>query len=192
MPYTGQQRFLLQAAKLYHNLGYKVAYCKGKEFLQRYELPEPVMTAWGPLHVTSDPESPDDFDGISLIPDGIVCVDIDIPDLGVIWDHQLPPTLKERTPRGWHLFYGVHDDKVHTSVPKIKWRPHVDLLVKDKQPNRKASPYGNKTNPKSPWGEHVLISPTSGYQRIWPDEVPKRDNLPDAPTWLLDALRKNP
>src|SRR5271157_2167785 len=124
--YTGQQRFLLSTAAGYSNLGYRVGFCKGKAYLGEYQPPS--MSMWGPVAV----EQPTGFDGISIIPDGIVCVDIDINDFGVVYEG-LPPSLKERTPRGWHVFYRLPiAEMVHgrTFTPKIKWREHVDLLCK--------------------------------------------------------------
>lgn len=189
--YTGQQRFLLQAAEKYTNLGYKVGLAKGKEYLQPYE-PDTVTASWFGIVKTQSQNHPEDFDGVSLIPEGIVCVDIDIPDFGVIWQ-PLPPTLKERTPRGWHLWYRLPiADMVHgrTYSPKIKWALHVDLLTKATGKPAKRAPYGGKKANGSPWGEHVLVSPTSGYTRIWPVDVPEIKKLTEAPQWLVDALEK--
>lgn len=190
--YTGQQRFLLQAAEKYTNLGYKVGFAQGKEFLTVYQQPELVMTIFGPVATKSTADAPEDFDGISLIPEGIVCVDIDIPDFGVVYE-ALPPTLKERTPRGWHLWYRLPIAEMahgRTYSPKIKWRPHVDLLTKATAKPAKRAPYGGKKANGSPWGEHVLINPTSGYTRIWPENMPARKDLTEAPQWLVDALEK--
>lgn len=184
--YTGHQRFLLRDAQKYTDLGYTVGFCKGKEFLGPYQQDEVVQTIFGPV-ATKSQQLPEDFDGISLIPQGMVCVDIDINDFSMIHEG-LPPTLKEKTPRGWHLFYAIHDDRKASA--KLKWREHVDLLVKDNRPvKKKPSRYGIKDD-GSPWGEHVLISPTVGYKRIWPDEVPHFNKLPDAPLWLLDVLER--
>jgi hypothetical protein len=183
MAYTGQQRFLLRDAEKYSSLGYKVGYCKGKEYLGEYQPPSLGWSgiSWAP----AQNEAPDDFDGISLIPERIVCIDFDSIDFDV-GGESLPPTLKERTPRGWHLFYRL--PLVHMCQPRIKWKPHVDLLVKPNRPPKKASRYGGIKDDGSVWGEHVLISPTSGYTRIWPEEVPKVLDLPEAPLWLLDVL----
>lgn len=188
--YTGQQRFLLQAATIYSNLGYRVGFARGKEYLGEYQAPS--MTMWGPVQT----EHPEGFDGISLIPDGIVCVDIDINDFGMIYEG-LPPSVKERTPRGWHVYYRLPiAEMVHgrTFTPKIKWREHVDLLCKPMgivtKKSSRASRYGGMKEDGSPWGEHVLCSPTTGYQRLWPDEMPPKDKLVEAPVWLQDALEK--
>lgn len=190
--YTGQQRFLLQAAQRHSELGYKVGLAKGKSFLQEYEPDTVVMSWFGPIKTQSE-NNPEDFDGISLIPLGIVCVDIDVPDFGVVYE-ALPPTLKERTPRGWHLWYGLPiPEMIHGREfqPKIKWRPHVDLLTKGKPaPLPKKSRYKNTTGGPDHWGEHILTAPTVGYQRIWPDEMPNVKDLTEAPQWLLDALEK--
>lgn len=191
MAYTGQQRFLLRDALKYHNLGYKVAYAKGKEFLADYEPPKQVMGWWGIVQ-SQDVESPDDFNAISIVPNGLVCVDIDINDLGVIWQGPLPPTWKERSPRGWHLFYRLSDEVRDNATPKVKWEPNVDLLVipgKSTAPPTKRSAYGGKRDPK-PWAGHILVSPSDGYKLVWPDAVPAFDKLPEAPIWLQDALVK--
>ncbi len=192
MAYTGQQRYLLQAAEKYTNLGYKIGFAKGKEYLGGYkETTSTVMTFFGPT-ITVTEEPPEGFDGLSLVPDGIVCVDFDINDFGVIWE-PLPPTLKERTPRGWHLWYRLPiAEMVHgrTYSPKIKWHPHVDLLTKATVKPVKRAPYGGKKANGSPWGEHVLVNPTSGYTRVWPADMPSFNNLTEAPQWLVDALEK--
>ncbi len=194
--YTGLQRTLLVKAKEYHNLGYKVGYSREKEFLGVY-APKQVQSWYGAM-ITQDPDDvPEDFNGISVIPEGIACVDLDINDFGVIWMGALPPTWKERTPRGWHLFYKLPPaEMVHGRAwtTKIKWQPHVDLLTKD-TPNpskvKRRSPYGGMKEDGSPWGEHVLISPTPGYECRWPEGgVPHKDKLTEAPIWLLDALEK--
>ena len=198
--YTPQQRFLLQAAQKYSELGYKVGLAKGKTFLQDYEPDTPVFGWFGIITHTQSQNHPTDFDGISLIPLNIVCVDIDIPDFGVVYE-ALPPTLKERTPRGWHLWYQIPritaingqelpEPATLLLEPKVKWRPHVDLLTKGSKPRKKPSRYKNTTGGPDHWGEHILVSPTTGYKRIWPDEIPNVKDLTDAPVWLLDALLK--
>jgi len=191
--YTGQQQFLLRAAQKYTDLGYKVGLAKGKTFLQEYESDTPVI-GWFGIVSNTPGQNPDDFDGISLIPHGIVCVDIDVPDFGVVYE-ELPPTLKERTPRGWHLWYRlpIVDDRTGRIYmewyPKIKWRPNVDLLTKGPPPKKK-SRYVNTTGGPDHWGEHILVSPTTGYKRIWPDDIPEQKLLTEAPLWLVDALEK--
>jgi hypothetical protein len=184
MVYTGQQRFLLQAAANYSGLGYRVGFCKGKSYLGEYQT-----SAGNPW--VQDVSYPTNFDGISIIPDGIVCVDIDVPDFGVVWDGALPPTWKERSPRGWHLFYRIHNDMRYSASPKIGWREHVDLLVKDRRKKKtRPSRYEVEGDSEAVWGEHVLTSPTQGYSRIYPDHIPAIMDLPEAPIWLLDALEK--
>ena len=198
MAYTGLQRTLLSKAGEYVRLGYKIGFARGKEFLGEYVVPT-IMTVFGPVQ-HGEPDAPEDFNGISLIPEGIVCVDLDINDFGVIWMGALPPTWKERTPRGWHLFYNIHAPIYamgqRGSPPrttKIKWQPHVDLLTKDDPvpKAKKRSPYSGMKEDGSPWGEHVLISPTPGYERRWPEEsCCHKDKLSMAPVWLMDALEK--
>lgn len=198
--YTGQQRFLLRDAQKYSDLGYKVGLAKGKTFLRLYK-PDEGIGGWFGMVTKVPADNGDDFDGISLVPEGIVCVDIDIPDFGVVWE-ELPPTFKERTPRGWHLWYLLPStimlDESTVSLPlwspKIKWRKHVDLLTMGipSVSNKVAfkSRYKSTTGGPDHWGEHVLCSGTTGYQRVWPDEVPERDKLTLAPQWLQDALQK--
>lgn len=181
---TGQQRFLLQAAANYSNLGYKVGFTNGKSFVGEYQ--PPILDMFGGRQT----EHPTNFNGISIIPDGIVCVDIDVPDFGVIWDGALPPTWKERSPRGWHLFYRIHDDMKHSASPKIGWRDHVDLLVKDRRKKKRPSRYADESDSNAVWGEHVLSSPTQGYTLVYPDKVPALNDLPAAPIWILDALER--
>lgn len=188
--YTGQQRFLVRDAEKYVSLGYKVGFAKGKVLSSQY-VPPAISVGWMGMTWQQAIETPEGFDGISLIPDGLVCVDIDINDFGVIWD-PLPITLKERTPRGWHLFYRLPIPNKCQS--KIKWKEHVDLLCTPgaglTPAAKKKSRYGGMKDDGSLWGEHVLISGTTGYKRIWPDEVPAYKDLPEAPLWLIDTLEK--
>src|SRR5574337_155332 len=191
MAYTGQQQFLLRAAQQYSELGYKVGLCKGKELASDYQ-PDEIFSGWfGMVTKIPNANNPTDFNAISIIPDGVVCVDLDVPDFGLIWE-PLPPTLKERTPRGWHLFYRLEDLARDRAIPKIKWREHVDLLAlrgKSRGPAKRKSSYGKKDDDTAPpWGGHVLIGPTTGYNRIWPDDFPHIDKLTMAPQWLVDAL----
>ncbi len=190
--YNGQQRFLLQAAERYSDLGYKIGFAKGKEFLGAYNPPT-VTAGWWGAPIKGEVEAPDGFNAISLIPDGVVCVDFDEPDFGLVWE-PLPPTWKERTPRGWHLFYYLDPEIKDKATPKIKWRPHVDLLVvagRSTPPPKRRSAYGRggADGPK-PWGEHVLISRSEGYSLVWPDEVPPIHKLTPAPDWLVYQLTK--
>jgi len=199
--YTGQQRFLLRDADKYLELGYRVGLAKDKKFLKEYKNTT-TMTFWGPMQTT--PEVNVDFNGISIIPDEIVCVDIDIPDFSVVYE-ELPPTFKEKTPRGWHLWYRLPQVIGAPWSPQIKWRPHVDLLTTEKivtlslgSPFKRRSRYDTGDDDDgqdepaivSHWGEHVLSSGTTGYQRMWPDETPAKADLPMAPQWLQDALLK--
>lgn len=193
--YTGQQRFLLQAADRYTDLGYKIGYAKGKEFLGPY-VPPPVIGGWFGYTHKGEVEAPDDFNAISLITDGVVCVDLDEPDFGLIWE-PLPPTWKERTPRGWHLFYYLEPEIKDKSYPKINWRPHVDLLTLQGKatplPKKKFTPYGEEKIEDAPvWGGHVLISRSDGYTLVWPDTVPPLSQLTPAPDWLVYQLTKAP
>lgn len=203
MAYTGLQRTLVTKATEYTKIGYKVGYSKGKSFLAEYK-PPPMVAGWyGIMVPQGEPETPDGFDGISIIPEGIVCVDLDINDFGVIWMGALPVTWKERTPRGWHLFYNIHPDIRDKVTPKIKWQPHVDLLVRPGKSvidahrgtiKKRRAAYSNPTpEDNGEWSEHVLVSPTPGYTRVWPtpeQECLWKTGLADAPVWLNDALAK--
>lgn len=198
--YTGQQRFLLRDAQRYTDLGYRVGLCKGKVLLRSYKAPTSSV-GWFGIAITAPADNGDnDFDGISIIPDEIVCVDIDVPDFGVVYE-ALPPTWKERTPRGWHLWYRLPLVIGQPWLPQIQWRKHVDLLTKAGTiavEKKFRSVYGSSKNdddeedePKgTQWGGHVLCSNTTGYQRMWPDETPAKSDLPLAPQWLQDALLK--
>lgn len=199
--YTGLQRSLISKAGEYVNLGYKIGFARGKEFLGEYTVTTTtVMTMFGPHVVSAEVEPPEGFNGISVIPEDFVCVDLDVNDFGVIWMGSLPPTWKERTPRGWHLFYNIPAPIYamgHRISPqrttKIKWQSHVDLLIKGPPPkSKKKSVYDGMKEDGSPWGEHVLISPTPGYERKWPmDACPPKDKLTMAPQWLVDALERS-
>ena len=125
--------------------------------------------------------------------EGIACVDFDVLDMDLGW-HFLPPTWKERSPRGYHLFYRIPPERGPSKMaPKIKWRPDVDLLIKGQVSARAPRAYGGGANHKTdtPFFGHVLVSPSDGYKRIWPDAgVPERDKLTTAPEWLCEALLK--
>lgn len=196
--YTGQQRFLLRDADKYLSLGYRVGLAKDKVLVKEYKN-NVTQTFWGPMQTT--PEVDVDFNGISIIPHEIVCVDIDVPDFGVVYE-ELPPTWKEKTPRGWHLWYRLPLVIGHPWLPQIQWRKHVDLLTKagtqaverkfrSVYGSSRADDEGEEDEPKgTQWGGHVLCSNTPGYVKMWPDEIPERDALPLAPQWLQDALLK--
>jgi hypothetical protein len=81
MPFTGQQSSLFQAAQRYIDLGYTVGLTKGKSLVMDDFVPN-VKSAFG----RHQANTPSDFDGISIIPDRIVCVDIDVPDFSMFWD----------------------------------------------------------------------------------------------------------
>lgn len=172
MVYSGQQQFLISAAKKYTNLGYTIGLSKDKTLIKTF----------------SGYESDINFDGISIILDGLVCVDIDSSDIDLGW-HYLPPTLKERSPRGWHLFYRLDlinysDYEFHS---KIKWdrcsHSSVDLLVKES--------IQRKTKDGKLWSAHALVSPSVGYRRVYHDEMPYKNDVAIAPDWLMEAISNN-
>jgi len=165
--YNGQQISLHTQALRYIDLGYSVGMAKGKEYLGHFDQDESRL--------------PPECDGISFVPDGIVCIDYDcdFKDLG--WRRDVPPTLKEKTPRGWHLFYQLPKNPRDYWKPVIEWQKDIDLLVND----GRERPYKNKS---IHWARHILVSPTPGYKRIYPDQVPQKDKLTIAPEWLIKEI----
>ncbi len=158
---------LLLEARRYSKLGYKVGLTLGKSLVDTYQDNVTCSKQW---------------DGISIILEDIVCVDFDDKmsmDLGYGYD--LPPTLKESSPRGWHLFYAAPLGGAKR-VSKIKWKPHVDLLTSGRNHIR----YGGSIVVKA----HALCSPSDGYKRIYPDNIPERSQLTPAPNWLVDAVKE--
>lgn len=182
--YTGLQSTLLVEAARLCSLGYKVGFAHNKKFISEYEREETVQAIFGPYNtiVRGAPTNGEEWDGISIIPEGVVCVDFDTPDFDVGWGRPLPPTLKERTPRGYHLYYSLPTgDFIYE--PKIKFTKNVDLLVKGRIKKR----YGGRK--EETWGNHVVCHPTPGYKRIWPDTVPHVDDLPRAPDWIIELIQ---
>lgn len=166
--YRGQQVSLHAQALRYIDLGYSVGMAKGKEYLGALGGGGQILSA--------------ECDGISFIPDGMVCIDYDcdFKDLG--WRRDVPPTLKEKTPRGWHLFYKLPRRPYKDPwKPIIEWQENVDLLVNDGREH----PYKSKS---LHWARHILVSPTPGYRRIYPDQVPEKDKLTMAPDWLIQEV----
>lgn len=179
-----KDRLLCEAVR-YKSLGYSVALTKGKS----------VVTEFIELDCLAGNEV---FDGISFLLEGIACVDFDdILSFDVGWRRDLPPTLKERSPRGYHLFYLIpYGCGLSKMSSKIKWQPHIDLLTNTSSVSVsqfgevKATKYLGKDGKPADWGGHVLVSPSEGYRRIWPDETPNRNKLTPAPEWLREELRK--
>lgn len=155
---------LIAEAKKFTALGYMVGLSSGKSLVGRYH---------------SGTISDGSWDGISLILEGLVCVDFDDKlsfDCG--YGNDLPTTLKESSPRGYHLFY-LLDNPFTKRESKIKWKPHVDLLTHGKRVK-----YG-----RAQAESHVLVYPTPGYSRIYPDDIPSKDQLTMAPQWLEEAIK---
>lgn len=171
--YTGFQRQLMQEVRQYASLGYTVGLARGKDLTRYRPAPESIGMDW---------------DGISIIMDGVVCVDFDTPFITLGEEYPLPPTLKEKSNRGLHLFYRVPTGFVGEA--KIHWKENIDLLVAGK----KKVIYNASGISKSDilvervWGQHVLVSPSKGYTRVYPDVTPAKDKLTLAPTWLMDAI----
>lgn len=158
------QRLLLQQKITYEQLGYQIGFCYGKEVANVDG--SPLGKYWN---------------GISIIPDGIVCVDFD--DSSIKIEQDLPATFHEKSPRGYHFFYRLPNNCVE---PIIGWRSKIDLLTKGKKIQYDYD--GDSFGPT--WARHVLVSPTPGYTRISSPVVPDINNLTMAPQWLLDILYK--
>lgn len=133
----------------------------------------------------------------------LCCVDIDSPRWNLPGGCTLPPTLKEKSPRGLHLIYRLPSDFVPTQGSKIKWRPGIDLLIgtrsdvehcaQDNYLHR--SVYDDvvvdndqRVKTYSAFENHVLCSPTEGYARVWPEGLQDVSDLSLAPKWLLDEF----
>lgn len=171
--YTDFQRLLMQEVLNYQRLGYSVGLARGKDLTRYRPAPESVGSDW---------------DGISIIMDGVMCVDFDTHFINLDSGYTLPPTWKEKSNRGMHLFYRLPNGFVGES--KIHWKENIDLLVAGK----KKVIYNASGISKSDilvervWGQHVLVSPSKGYTRVYPDVTPAKDKLTLAPTWLMDAI----
>lgn len=155
---------LIAEAKKFTALGYMVGLSSAKSLVGRYHSGTVFDGSW---------------DGISLILEGLVCVDFDDKlsfDCG--YGNDLPATFKESSPRGYHLFYRIDGNHIKRES-KIKWKPHVDLLTHGKRVR-----YG-----RAQAEAHVLVYPSPGYQRIYPDNPPPKDQLTKAPSWLEEAIK---
>lgn len=155
-------QLLIEANRL-SNLGYDIGLTKSKDLVGKY-------------HEGTKPDS--SWDGISLILTEIVCVDFDTHltmDAG--WGNDLPPSWKEKTPRGYHLFYFLPTSSFQR-ISKIKWKPHIDLLTQGKKIK-----YGSKQ-----FESHALLYPSNGYSRVYPDIPPSKHLLTLAPKWLQKEL----
>ncbi len=154
---------LIEAAHHYTNLGYQVGMTYGKELiLDRFSR-----------------FIDEDWDGIAIILNKLVCVDMDrFISLGS--QCILPPTLKERSPRGLHYFYRM-PSSYRRRMSKVGWIEGVDLLTKDRDTTRY-----NATNN---FNGHVLCSPSKGYSRLSPKTTPAMSALPMAPDWLVRTMR---
>lgn len=155
---------LLDSANQYMKLGYQIGLCEKKSL--KYEW-------W----LAGDP--PNQWDSISIILDGLVCVDLD-KFTSLDKKYELPATLKERSPRGLHYFYRL--PRRFEATSKIGWKKHIDLLTKDSVKTL----YGKK--PNELWQGHVLCSPSRGYSRLSAKTTPTKNMLPVAPQWVIDAL----
>lgn len=158
-------QLLTKAAARYIQLGYTVGASLDKVLIE--ERFSPYI-------------SPKSWNSISIILDGLVCVDLDrFTSLGEKF--VLPPTFKERSPRGLHFLYRLPVYFKGTS--KIGWKKHIDLLTRTRAHTVK---YGSSDKE---FQGHVLCSPSKGYTRLSPNVIPRKMDLPMAPDWLLDNLQ---
>lgn len=156
---------LVLEARRFTSLGYQVGLTAGKTLVCQYAT-SLVM----PTNIT----------GISILLKNIVCVDFDTDFFDLGYERDLPTTLKEKTPRGWHLFYDLPTTVKGSS--QINFKPNVDLLVEGA---KKTKYRGDDT-----FAAHALCYPTPGYQRVYPDAMPHRDQLTTAPKWIQEEIKK--
>lgn len=155
-------RSLSHAAEQYTQLGYQVGMTYGKVLVDEQYSPY---------------RDPNKWNGISIILDGLVCVDMDrFTTLGDKF--VLPTTFKERSPRGLHYFYRLPPR--FRGISKIDWKKHIDLLTKARSVR-----YGSSGQE---FQGHVLCSPSKGYTRL-SIRTPRKADLPMAPDWILENLR---
>ena len=169
--YNGERRNLLQVARQMVNKGWQIGLADGKSFVEEpnWKESDNDILKW-------------DFDGISVIIDKeLIVVDIDAPHWSLPGYRVLPPTFKEKSPRGVHLFY--HAPSSSIGYTRVKWVPNVDLLTQDQGDDWYDGHY---------FEGHVLLAPTQGYTRIWPDHPPDRMSLTVAPDWLIEATHSDP
>jgi len=155
---------LVQAAENYRRLGYTVGQSKGKELITEY------------FQARLDPAL---WNSISIILDGLVCVDFDKFVSLDPMKYPLPPTLKERSRRGLHYYYRL--PLRFRGLCNIGWKKHIDLLTKGNRPVA----YHKRDEQ---WQGHVVCSPSKGYSRLFPITVPAKNELPPAPRWILDYI----
>lgn len=157
---SNANRLLTRAASHYSHLGYKIGVTRSKVLIDEDFSPDIDPAEW---------------DSISIILNGLVCVDLDsfqsLPN-----NCTLPPTLKERSPRGMHFFYRLPVG--FTGVSKIGWKKNIDLLTKTSGRLLRYKTDGQ-------WLGHVLCSPSKGYTRLYPRDIPRKNDLPMAPDWVI-------
>ena len=177
--YTGKQQFLLNHGVQMRKLGWRVGLARSNKTL----LCELIGAR--NLYIGKD------WDSLSIIMDEqLVVVDIDALTYEIPYGYDLPPTLKERSRRGTHLFYQLPKGDY---ACRIKRWTNVDLLVREEKDE--ASEYivynekedGEKTI-RHPWVSHVLCSPSTNYSLVWPDALPHRNEITQAPEWLIKEV----
>ena len=160
---------LVVAAQHYKRLGYSVGLTNGKTLVDHYSRHQSL-----PM---------DEWNGISLVLNKIVCVDFDtLLHMDVGWDRELPISLREKSPNGIHLFYRLPEDGEWQT--RIKWKRDIDLLVQDSEGGAKPYHDGTTMTPD----RHVLVSPTPGYRRLFPNHIPELADVTMAPDWLLKEI----
>lgn len=173
------RRFLLYCAENYAKLGYSVGISRKKVLIEEFQSTTDLNWLRSRNLFVSD------WDGISVILDGIVCVDFDTADIGYFVrraEEPLPSTWTERTPRGWHYFYRLPPTIPGIYSCQVGYRANMDLLVKGKSRRRA---YGESS---TVWWGHALVSPTNQYVRT--SDMMSKEQLPMAPPWITAALSR--
>jgi hypothetical protein len=175
--YTGKQRYLIGHGVHMRRLGWRVGLARKDKTLLRE------------LAGARDKHIGGDWDALSIIMDErLVVVDFDKRTWKIPAHCHLPPTLRERSRRGWHLFYTLPEGSYRC---RIKRWPDVDLLVREVREEAEAPTtryYDSGAGTFNPWVSHVLCSPSDGYELVWPDALPARAELTQAPPWLVDEV----
>ena len=167
---------LYAAALEYMRLGYDVGLTGGKHMWKQADA-----------FSASEPG----YDGISLLTRGrLCCLDVDAKietrELELALPGSVPDTVVEDTPRGRHYFYRLPDGFAPLG-PRINYRtdPKVDILCEMPLSPEMLIKYGSNYAQM-----HALVSPTPGYARVRPKEMPRLEELALAPGWMLEEMAK--
>jgi hypothetical protein len=180
--YTGKQRALLKYALQLREMGWNIGLARKDKTL--------CMELQGLPWRTVLQQTGNDWEAISIMMDDtLLVVDIDART----WPQSLvfPPTLKERTRKGWHLYYDLPEGGNYKC--RIKHWENVDLLIReDTTSPETATQYptfyedGEEWNP---WVSHVLCHPSDNYTLVYPDQWLPRKEITAAPEWLVKEVR---